>query len=78
TYNVRSNENRTCRDFKQANTDAERQELTTTDETTKGPTNRTTDDAHPTDDPTYKDMVEAPPLTATTGLTISNELWIEQ
>ncbi|KAJ1679360.1 hypothetical protein EV182_002211 [Spiromyces aspiralis] len=78
TYNVKSNENRICRDFEHADTNAERQELTTTDETTKHPTNRATDDAHPTDDPTCEDVVEAPPLTATAGSTISNELWIEQ
>ncbi|KAJ1677359.1 hypothetical protein EV182_006340, partial [Spiromyces aspiralis] len=78
TYNVKSNENRICHDFEHADTNTERQELTTTDETMKHPTNRATDDTHPTDDPTCEDVVEVPPLTATAGSTISNKLWIEQ
>ncbi|KAJ1679196.1 hypothetical protein EV182_002541, partial [Spiromyces aspiralis] len=63
--NIGFNENKTCRDYKHADTNAERQELITIDETAKRTISRATDDAHPTSDSTYEDALEVPPHIAT-------------
>ncbi|KAJ1678210.1 hypothetical protein EV182_004548, partial [Spiromyces aspiralis] len=61
TRNVGFNANKTRRDHKHANANAEKPELITTDETTKRTISHATDDAHQTSDSTYEDAAEVPP-----------------
>ncbi|KAJ1674333.1 hypothetical protein EV182_003493, partial [Spiromyces aspiralis] len=65
TRNVGFDENKTCRDYKHADTNTEKPELITIGETAKHTTSRTPDNAHPTSDSTYEDAIEVPPHIAT-------------